>query len=241
MANVTNTFYPGEAVVGYGSQLLVGQNDGPPETFVAVADVTTITPGDMTTEVVDKTHLRSPDAHREKIATIRDSGPFALEGNWRPQHGSQSNAGGDGFTTGGLVKLWRNRSERNMKIVVPIGRPGAAITITLTQTGGVATATSAAPHGLETGTVVEVQNATPTEYNGIHTITVVTTTTFTYPVPVATASPATGTISAIPSDTLEWPFRGVVTKFQPGQMTVNEKIPFTAEVTPLQDFSANLP
>src|SRR5262245_30564258 len=101
--NVTDLFYPGEAFVGLGAQIMVKQDDGE---FAAVADVTTITPGDMTTDVTEKTHLRSPDYHREKIATIRDSGPFALEGNWRPLHGSQSNAGGDGFDTG-LVGLWR--------------------------------------------------------------------------------------------------------------------------------------
>ena len=66
MADVTDTYYAGEAVTGYGAQPLVGQNDDP-ETFAAVADVNVITPGDMTTEVVDKTHLRSPEAHREKI------------------------------------------------------------------------------------------------------------------------------------------------------------------------------
>jgi hypothetical protein len=164
MANVTDTYYSGDAFVGYGSQLLVGQDDGSPETFVAIADVLSITPGDMTTAVVQKTHLRSPDAHHEKIATLRDSGPFTITGNWRPAHGSQSNAGGDGFTSGGLIALWRTRAERNFKIVLSDG------------------------------------------------------------------SPAT-----------EWPFRGVVTKFQPGEIGVEDKVPFTAEITPLEDFSADLP
>src|SRR5262245_17703353 len=136
MADVTNTFYAGEAFTGYGAQLLVGQNDGDPETFSAVADVNVITPGDMTTEVTDKTHLRSPDAHREKLATIRDSGAFAVEGNWRPLHGSQSNAGGDGHADGGLVYLWRRRAERNFKIIVPVDEEGEAFTVTLAQTGG---------------------------------------------------------------------------------------------------------
>lgn len=160
MADVTGQFYAGSAQVGYGTQLLVGQDDGSPETFVAVADVESIEPGEMTTEVVDKTHLRSPDGHREKVATIRDSGPFTITGNWRLDHGSHSNAGGDGFDTG-LIGLWRTRAERNFKIVLP--------------------------------------------------------------------------------DATEWPFRGVVTRYQPGAIGVNEKIGFTAEITPLQDFSADLP
>jgi len=164
MADVTDTYYAGEAINGYGAQLLVGQGGTSPEDYVAVADVDTITPGDMSTNVIDKTHLRSPDAHREKMAGLRDSGPFAISGNWRPRHGSQSNAGGDGFTNGGLIGMWRARTEANFKIVLADGSPG-----------------------------------------------------------------------------LEMPFRGVVTKFQPGEIGIDSKIPFTAEITPLRDFSADLP
>lgn len=163
MADVTDLYYAGEAFIGYGSQLLVGQDDGSPETFVAIADIDTITPGEMTTNVVQKTHLRSPQAHHEKLAALRDSGPFTVTGNWRLSHGSHSNAGGDGFTIG-LIGLWRTRAERNFKIILSDGSPGT-----------------------------------------------------------------------------EWPFRGVVTRYQPGAIGLEERVTFTAEITPLQDFSANLP
>jgi hypothetical protein len=162
MADVTGTYYEGGAFHGYGSQLLVSQNDSP-ETFVAIADVSEITPGDMTTAVIEKTHLRSPEAHREKLAGLRDSGPFTITGNWRPAHGSQSNVGGDGHTAGGLVFLWRTRAERNFKIVLT------------------------------------------------------------------------------DDDTTEWPFRGFVSKFQPGTIGADDKVNFTAEITPISDFSADLP
>lgn len=162
MADVTNTYYAGDAFHGYGSQLLVGQNDSP-ETFVAIADVTNITPGEMNTANIQKTHLRSPEGHHEKLPGLRDSGPFTITGNWRPKHGSQSNAGGDGHTIG-LVGLWRTRAVRNFKIVLSDG------------------------------------------------------------------SPAT-----------EWPFRGFVSKFQPGEIGSEDKVPFTAEITPESDFSADLP
>lgn len=163
--NVTDTYYAGEAFVGYGSQLMVGDGASP-EVFEAIADVEKITPGEMSTNVVEKTHLRSPAAHKEKLATIRDSGPFQIMGNWRPTHRSQSNAGGGSgaFGSGGLVALWIGRAEHNFKIVLADG------------------------------------------------------------------SPAT-----------EWPFRGVVTKFQPGEIGVDSKVTFTAEITPVQDFSADLP
>ena len=164
MADVTDTYYPGEAFTGYGVQLLVGQGGASPQEFVAIADLETITPGDMSTDVIEKTHLRSPEAHREKLAGLRDSGAFALAGNWRPTHGSHSNAGGDGFTNGGLIALWRTRQEAQFKIVLTDGSPGT-----------------------------------------------------------------------------ELPFRGVVTKFQPGEISGDAKVGFTAEITPLGDFSADLP
>lgn len=238
MSDVTNTFYPGEAKTGYGAQLLAKVDE--PNVYAAFADISEITPGDMTTETHDKTHLRSPEAHREKMAGLRDSGPFGLTGNWRPKHGSQSNAGGDGFPTGGLVALWRTRKETDFKILLPFGDP-VSQTVTLAQVSGVATATSSAPHGLETGMSVDISGASPGAYNGTHLITVVTATTFTYPVAAGTTSPATGTIAVTTTTDIEWPFRGVVTKFQPGTIGLDDKIPFTAEVTPLSDFSAALP
>lgn len=242
MADVTNTYYAGEAKIGYGAQLLVGQGETPTETFVAIADLNEITPGDMTTEVHDKTHLRSPEAHREKLAGLRDSGAFGVSGNWRPNHGSQSNAGGDGFPTGGLVALWRTRQERNFKILLPFGETVTLSITTLSQAAGVATATTSAPHGLTTGASVTITGASPGAYNGTQTLTgAPTATTFTFAVAAGTASPATGTISGTVATDIEWPFRGVVTKFQPGAIGLDDKVNFTAEITPLSDFSADLP
>lgn len=163
MANVTNTFYASDGFVGYGSQLLVGQG-GSPETFVAVAGVASIKPGKLTAAVVDKTHLRSIGRAREKAATLRDYEAFTITGQWNPSHGSQSNAGGDGFTAGGLLAIHRSLEERNFKIVLSDG------------------------------------------------------------------SPAT-----------EWPFRGVVTGFDVGEIGLDSICTFTAEITPLQDFTADLP
>lgn len=127
MSNVTDTFYAGEGFIGYGSQWLIGQDDGSPETFVAVADIDSIEFGEMNAGIVNKTHLRSPGRAHEKIATIRDLGPFSMSGNLRLTHGSQNNAGGDGFTQGGLVALHRALTERNMKIVLSDGSPGTEV------------------------------------------------------------------------------------------------------------------
>ena len=165
MADVTNTYYSSEGINGYGSQLEVG-NGASPETFEAIAFVKSITPGEMSTTVYERTHLRSPDAHREKGAGLRDSGAFVVAGTWVPTHESQNNAGGGSgaFAAGGLIALWRGRAQHNFKIVLNDG------------------------------------------------------------------SPAT-----------EWPFRGIVTKFQPGQITGDNDIDFTAEFTPVQAYDASLP
>lgn len=165
IGDATDQFYPSEGFNGYGSQLMVG-NGASPEVFEAIAFIDTIAAGDMTTDVIERTHLRSPEAHKEKLAGMRDSGPFSITGTWVPTHRSQSNAGGGSgaFASGGLVYLWRTRATRNFKIVLSDGSPGT-----------------------------------------------------------------------------EWPFRGFVSKFQPGEISGGEKVNFTAEITPLQDFSADLP
>lgn len=172
MADVTDTLYAGEAMIGYGAQMLVGQDDGSPETFVAIPDVRSITPGDMTTGVVQKTHLRSPDRHHEKIATIRDSGPIVVECNYRPNHGAHQLSGGDGFSaTHNLPQLWRDVTEANFRLILP-----------------------------EAGEVV---------------------------------SPDTeGAVVDI---------RGVITRYQIGQIQLEDLIPVTIEITPLQDYSSGLP
>lgn len=171
MSDVTDLFYAGEAFIGYGAQFLVGQDNGSPETFVAVPDIEKITMGDMTTGVIQKTHLRSPGRHHEKLATLRDSGPITLMGNYRPSHGAHQQGGGDGFdATHSLLSLWRNVTENNFEIRMP----------DVTGTG----------------------------------------------------SPNTGIVLLL---------RGVVTKYQIGEMGLDSKVPFTCEITPLQDYSGGLP
>lgn len=165
MSDVTDLFYSGEAFVGYGAQIKVGQGDGSPETFVAVPDIEKITPGDWKTDVVEKTHLRSPNRHREKLATMRDSGAWQLSGNYRPSHGAHKRGGGDGFDADhSLISLWISVAENNFEVEMPAAAGSIVI-----------------------------------------------------------------------------PFRGTVTKYQIGEIGVDGKVPFTAEITPLSDFSASLP
>lgn len=126
MSDVTDLYYEGQAFTGHGTQVLVGQDDASPETFTAIPDVNSVTFGDMTTAVIPKTHLRSPGKHHEKLATLRDSGPIVIQANYRPAHGAHKQAGGDGFSaTHNLVALWRNITENNFRIALPVESDGS--------------------------------------------------------------------------------------------------------------------
>jgi hypothetical protein len=172
MADITDLYYASESDIGYGSQFLVGQGDGSPETFTAVPEINAITFGDMTTGVVNVTHLRSPGRHHEKRGTIRDSGPITLTGNYRPSHGAHKQAAGDGFTAGhSLFSLWRNVTANNFGIYIP--------DVPVTDGGSPG----------ETGQIL--------------------------------------------------PIRGVVTKYQPGSLSLEGVQDFTAEITPLQDYTGD--
>lgn len=163
----TDSFYAAEgAIHGYGAQLMVG-NGSSPETFEAIAAVTNITPGEMNTADIVRTHLRSPDAHHEHMPGLRDSGAFTVQGVWLPTEQSLSNAGGGSgaFASGGLVALWRGRQTHNFKIVL-----------------------------------------------------------------FADGSPS-----------IEWPFRGYVSQFQPGEIGVDDKINYTASFMPTEAYDADLP
>jgi hypothetical protein len=127
MANITDTFYASEGNIGYGGQWKIGQDDGSPETFVSVAQIDTISFGEMSAGIVNKTHLRSPGRAHEKIATIRDLGAFTMTGTLNMRHGSHNNAGGDGFTSGGLIAIHRALEERNMIIEIPDGSPATEL------------------------------------------------------------------------------------------------------------------
>src|SRR3990167_5697586 len=72
-------------------------------------------------------------------------------------------------------------------------RTSYAVT-SITRSGAVATVTTTANHGMNTGQITEISVAVETEYNGQFQITVTGATTFTYAVSGTPNSPATGTI-----------------------------------------------
>jgi hypothetical protein len=164
--NRTGTFYAASgAVQGLGAELQVGDGASP-EVFEAIAGILSITPGEMTTSDIDRTHLRSPDSHREHMPGIRDSGAFTVTGILLPGEESQNNTGGGSgsFTSGGLIAMWRARTIHNFKVVLNDGSPSN-----------------------------------------------------------------------------EWPFTGYVSQFQPGEITPDDKINFTASFMPTQAYDADMP
>lgn len=72
---------------------------------------------------------------------------------------------------------------------------GSVSVSSITQSGNVATVTTASAHGFSTGDRVTVSGANQTDYNISAYVTVTSTTTFTYTVANNPVSPATGTIS----------------------------------------------
>ena len=127
MSDVTDTYYASEANIGYGAQWLIGQDDGSPETFVAVTQVSNIDIGEMVAAILNKTHLRSPGRAHEKLSGMRDVNAFTITGQLNLKHGSHNNAGGDGFTNGGMVAIHRRQDERNMKVIIPDGSPESVV------------------------------------------------------------------------------------------------------------------
>ena len=68
---------------------------------------------------------------------------------------------------------------------------GAKTISSITHVGSTATVTTATAHLLTTGTQISVSGASPSEYNGVYTITSTGTTTFTYVMVTAPATNAT--------------------------------------------------
>lgn len=131
MANQTGLFYANQAYHGYGTQLLIG-NGASPQAYEAIPFIRRITPGEMITNMLPATHLRSPAAHMEKKAGLRDSGPMALDMQHVPKHESQSNAGGGSvaFVSGGLISFWTDRLEKDFLLVLSDGSPATEIPFT---------------------------------------------------------------------------------------------------------------
>lgn len=71
-----------QASLGYGSVFAVSTDDG--ATYVDLAEVSNITPPSSTIDMVDATHMQSPNADREFIIGLNDPGEASFEMNFIP-------------------------------------------------------------------------------------------------------------------------------------------------------------
>lgn len=72
-----------EADIGYGTLFSTGDGASP-EVFTTLAEVTKITPPNMSRDAVEATHMQSPNAWREFIAGLKNGGDVSLELNFVP-------------------------------------------------------------------------------------------------------------------------------------------------------------
>ena len=71
------------AMLGHGSAFQEG-NGAIPETFIAFAEVTNISPPELSVDSVETTHLTSPGRAREFMPGLQDPGEVSIDFNYRP-------------------------------------------------------------------------------------------------------------------------------------------------------------
>lgn len=77
-------------------------------TYVAVAEVKTISGPSMSRDALDATHMSSDDDHAEFVAGVPDGGEVSLVLNFRPEHVSQGEASGLlNDLQAGTLRSWR--------------------------------------------------------------------------------------------------------------------------------------
>ena len=95
------------ADIGYNSTLEVSTTPGG-STYTAIGEVTSITPPNESVDVIDVTHMDSPNRTREFIQGLIDPGDASAEVNWVP-----------GGVTEDFVLGWRTSGEtRNVRITM---------------------------------------------------------------------------------------------------------------------------
>jgi hypothetical protein len=103
-----------QAMIGYGSHFHIFQTADSPNDWVDLGEVTNITPPSATTDMIDVTHMQSPDGRREFVPGLIDPGECSFEMNYIP--GSV----GDLLLLG-LLDLPPSQRKRWCRIIYPNG------------------------------------------------------------------------------------------------------------------------
>lgn len=72
-----------QAKLGFNSKFSI-ENEASPAVYVDLGEVFNITPPSMTLDMVDVTHMQSPDGRREFISGLIDPGECSFEMNYIP-------------------------------------------------------------------------------------------------------------------------------------------------------------
>ena len=99
------------AKIGYGSQFYMWNPDAGPAAYVALAEVTNITPPNQVIDQIDVTNMDSANRYREFIAGMTDAQECTIEMNFVP-----------GSATDALIRARRAAGDyQNAKIEFPDG------------------------------------------------------------------------------------------------------------------------
>lgn len=98
-----------QAMIGHGTLFEV-HNGAAPGAFVEIAEVNDITPPSETTDVIDATHMQSPNKIREFISGMTDPGEASFDMNFVPGSPSED-----------LILAWRDGGRRQCRITFPNG------------------------------------------------------------------------------------------------------------------------
>lgn len=72
------------ALLGYGSTFKIATSGNSPTDYVSVGEVTNITPPSAKVDLIDVTHMQSPNRRREYISGLIDGGECSFEMNFIP-------------------------------------------------------------------------------------------------------------------------------------------------------------
>lgn len=96
------------ATSGFGTLLKAG-NGASSETFAAIAEVKSISGPALIAEIVDRTHMESPNSFREKLPSLLDTGPITFSVNFLPATAAQTV----------ITTDLKARTKRNFQLVFP--------------------------------------------------------------------------------------------------------------------------
>lgn len=103
-----------DADVGLGATIERGDGASP-ETFTAVAEVTSISGPSLSRESVDVTHLKSVDDYMEFTAGMKNGGEVTFEGRFIPTNATHND------DAGGLLSDFEAGTINNWKLAFPDG------------------------------------------------------------------------------------------------------------------------